>query len=45
LNTARYRAARIEEKLKIDFNDAEARLNVMVALRLREVGAGQRDST
>jgi purine catabolism regulator len=44
LNTARYRATRIEEKLGIDFDDAEARLNVMVALRLRQVGADQRGS-
>jgi PucR family transcriptional regulator, purine catabolism regulatory protein len=37
LNTARYRAARIEEKLGIDFDNAEARLNLMVALHLREI--------
>ncbi|MDP9246762.1 MAG: GAF domain-containing protein [Candidatus Dormibacteraeota bacterium] len=44
LNTARYRATRIEEKLGIDFDDAEARLNLMVALRLRQVGAELRGS-
>ncbi len=44
LNTARYRATRIEEKLGIDFDDAEARLNLMVALRLREVGTDLRGS-
>jgi GAF domain-containing protein len=37
LNTARYRATRIEEKLGVNFHDADARLNVMVALRLRRV--------
>jgi len=44
LNTARYRATRIEEKLGIDFDDAEARLNLMVALRLRQVGTELRGS-
>jgi purine catabolism regulator len=44
LNTARYRATRIEEKLGIDFDDAEARLNLMMALRLRQVGAELRGS-
>jgi PucR family transcriptional regulator, purine catabolism regulatory protein len=44
LNTARYRATRIEEKLGIDFDDAEARLNLMVALRLRQVGIELRGS-
>jgi sugar diacid utilization regulator len=37
LNTARYRAARIEEKLGIDFGDAGARLDLMVALELRRI--------
>src|SRR5215831_16692367 len=37
LNTARYRAGRIEEKLGIDFDDAGARLNLMVALELRRI--------
>ena len=37
LNTARYRAGRIEEKLGIDFADAGARLNLMVALELRRI--------
>lgn len=37
LNTARYRAARIEEELGIDFDDATARLDLMVALELRRL--------
>jgi purine catabolism regulator len=37
LNTARYRAGRIEEKLGVDFDDAGARLNLMVALELRRI--------
>jgi sugar diacid utilization regulator len=37
VNTARYRASRIEERLGIDFDDAGARLNLMVALELRRI--------
>jgi purine catabolism regulator len=44
LNTARYRARRIQERLGIDFNDAEARLSVMVAVRLRQLMSATDDS-
>lgn len=37
LNTARYRATRIEERLGVDFDDAGARLDLMVALELRRI--------